>query len=191
MTQATLPSALQQTPDLDRWLRIEDDGTITIFTGKVEIGQGIRTTVAQIVAEELDVAVERLRVVLADTGRTPDEGYTAGSNSTQGSGGALRQVAAEVRHILLTMAAERLGAAVDRLRVADGLVVDPVPVPPLVLNTRPSRTPSFPSQALRTPSITACFWVLESASRVTGCPLLPRGANGFSCVLNQSVPSAA
>ena len=121
MRQSTLPDALQRTPDLDRWLHIEDDGTITIFTGKVEIGQGIRTTVAQIAAEELDVSPERIRVVLADTARTPDEGYTAGSNSTQGSGGALRQVAAEVRAILLDMAAAQLGAPADRLRVDDGL----------------------------------------------------------------------
>ncbi len=126
MRQSTLPDALQRTPDLDRWLHIEDDGTITIFTGKVEIGQGIRTTVAQIAAEELDVAPERIRVVLADTARTPDEGYTAGSNSTQGSGGALRQVAAEVRALLLDMAAAQLGAPAHRLRIDDGLIIDPV-----------------------------------------------------------------
>lgn len=126
MTAAPLPDALRQTPDLDRWLRIEDDGTITLFTGKVEIGQGIRTTVAQIAAEELDIAPERIRVVLADTARTPDEGYTAGSNSTQGSGGAIRQVAAEARYMLLELAASHLHAPMDRLRVVDGMVIDPV-----------------------------------------------------------------
>ncbi|MCB0113613.1 MAG: xanthine dehydrogenase family protein molybdopterin-binding subunit [Caldilineaceae bacterium] len=126
MTQANLPDALRQTPELDRWLRIEDDGAVTIFSGKVEIGQGIRTTVAQIAAEELDVAPERIRVVLADTARTPNEGYTAGSNSTQGSGGAIRQVAAEARHVLLEMAAERLNAPIDLLRVVDGMIIDPV-----------------------------------------------------------------
>ncbi len=122
----TLPEALRQTPDLDRWVQIDSDETITIFTGKVEIGQGIRTTLAQIAAEELDVAVERIRVVMADTARTPDEGHTAGSNSTQGSGGAIRQAAAEVRHLLITAAATRWAVPAEHLHVRDGVIIDPV-----------------------------------------------------------------
>jgi CO/xanthine dehydrogenase Mo-binding subunit len=122
---APLPDSLRQHPELDAWLRIEPDGAITVFSGKVEIGQGIKTVIAQIAAEELDVHIERIRVVLADTERTPDEGYTAGSNSTQGSGGAVRQAAAEARAILMGMAAAQLDAPVDRLQVEDGLVVDP------------------------------------------------------------------
>ncbi|HXF63109.1 MAG TPA: molybdopterin cofactor-binding domain-containing protein, partial [Caldilineaceae bacterium] len=121
-----LPDALRQHPDLDAWLRIEPDGAITVLTGKAEIGQGIKTVVAQIAAEELDVDMARMRVVLADTGQTPDEGYTAGSNSTQGSGGAIRIAAAEARAFLLELAAERLGAPVERLHVQDGVIVDPL-----------------------------------------------------------------
>jgi CO/xanthine dehydrogenase Mo-binding subunit len=122
---APLPDSLRQHPDLDAWLRIEPDGAITVFSGKVEIGQGIKTVIAQIAAEELDVSLDRIRVVLADTERTPDEGYTAGSNSTQGSGGAVRQAAAEARAILMGMAAAQLDAPVARLQVEDGMVMDP------------------------------------------------------------------
>lgn len=121
-----LPEALRLHPELDSWLRIDLAQTITVFTGKVEIGQGIRTTVAQIAAEELDVSMHRMRVVLADTELSPDEGYTAGSNSTKGSGGAIRQIAAEVRALLMALAAQRLHAPVERLMVYDGVIIDPV-----------------------------------------------------------------
>jgi CO/xanthine dehydrogenase Mo-binding subunit/aerobic-type carbon monoxide dehydrogenase small subunit (CoxS/CutS family) len=124
---AALPPPLQETPDLDAWLRIETDGTIMVFTGKVEIGQGIKTTVAQLAAEELDVALARIRVVDGDTGQTPDEGVTAGSMSLQTSGATIRQAAAEARHHLLALAFEALESATpaDQLVVADGTVTDP------------------------------------------------------------------
>ncbi len=79
---------------LDDWLAIETDGTITAFSGKVELGTGVRTALAQIVAEELDVPLERVQMVMGDTARTPDEGYTAGSMTIAGSGTALRNAAA-------------------------------------------------------------------------------------------------
>lgn len=125
---AGLPPALQETPELDRWLSIEADGTITVFTGKAEIGQGIKTALAQLAAEELDVALERIRVVDADTELTPDEGVTAGSMSLQTSGAAIRQAAAEARHHLLNLAFEALEAATpaDQLTVTDGTITDPV-----------------------------------------------------------------
>jgi nicotinate dehydrogenase subunit B len=105
-----LPSSLQRTPDLDAWIRIDPVDTITIFSGKVEIGQGIKTAVAQIAAEELDVALERIRVITADTDQSPNEGVTAGSMSLQTSGNALRLAAAEARHWLLQLAFEELEA---------------------------------------------------------------------------------
>lgn len=107
---------------LDDWIAIEPDGTITAFSGKVELGTGVRTALAQIVAEELDVPVERMHMVMGDTARTPNEGYTAGSNTIRGSGTALRRAAAEARHAMLAMAAERLDANVDELSVRDGLI---------------------------------------------------------------------
>lgn len=107
---------------LDDWLAIEPDGTVTALSGKVELGTGVRTALAQIVAEELDVPFERVHMVMGDTGRTPDEGYTAGSVTISSSGDALRQAAAEARRALLEMASDRLDAAPDELVVRDGLV---------------------------------------------------------------------
>ena len=107
---------------LDDWLRIEPDGSITAFSGKVELGTGVRTALAQIVAEELDVPFERVHMVMGDTARTPDEGYTAGSMTINSSGGALRQAAAEARHALLELAAERLDANIAELVVNQGVI---------------------------------------------------------------------
>ena len=110
------------TNQLDDWLAIEPDGTVLAYSGKVELGTGVCTALAQIVAEELDVPFERVRMVMGDTARTPDEGYTAGSMTIQTSGTALRQAAAEARRILLEMASERLDANLDELVVQDGVI---------------------------------------------------------------------
>jgi len=107
---------------LDDWLAIEPDGTIIAFSGKVELGTGVRTALAQIVAEELDVPLERVRMVMGDTARTPDEGYTAGSMTISGSGTALRQAAAEARRVMLEMASERVDVSVDELGIRDGVI---------------------------------------------------------------------
>jgi len=117
-----LPPSLERHPDLDTWVRIDERDTVTVFTGKVDLGQGLRSTIARIGAEELDVALERVHVVTADTAHGLDEGVTAGSTSTQESGEALRQAAAEARAHLLRLAAATLGADVATLRVDDGLV---------------------------------------------------------------------
>ncbi len=117
-----LPGSLQRAPLLDGWIRIDSAGGITVYTGKAELGQGIRTALIQLAAEELVVAPERIDLVMADTARTPNEGYTAGSHSMQDSGTAIRAAAAQVRAILLGVAASRLGIAADRLRVANGVV---------------------------------------------------------------------
>jgi CO/xanthine dehydrogenase Mo-binding subunit len=107
---------------LDDWLAIEPDNTVTAFSGKVELGTGVRTALAQIVAEELDLPLERVHMVMGDTARTPDEGYTAGSMTISGSGTALRQAAAEARQAMLEMAAERLDVNPDELTVHDGVI---------------------------------------------------------------------
>jgi nicotinate dehydrogenase subunit B len=110
------------TDELDDWIRIETDGTITAFSGKVELGTGVRTALAQIVAEELDVLFERVHMVMGDTGLTPDEGITAGSMTILSSGDALRHASAEARRILLGKAADRLDANPDELMVREGVV---------------------------------------------------------------------
>ncbi len=119
---ARLPGSLQGNRNLDAWLRINADGTATVFTGKVELGQGILTSLAQIAAEELDLPLARLTMISGDTGQTPNEGMTAGSQSIENSGLALRMAGAEVRAILVDLAAKKLGAAADTLKVANGTI---------------------------------------------------------------------
>ncbi len=119
---ARLPGSLNNNRMLDAWLRINADGTAIVFTGKVELGQGILTSLAQIAAEELDLPIARLKMISGDTGQTPNEGMTAGSQSIENSGLALRLAGAEVRSILIDLAAKKLGVGADTLRVADGTI---------------------------------------------------------------------
>jgi nicotinate dehydrogenase subunit B len=120
-----LPGSLGGNRMLDAWIRINADGGATIFTGKVELGQGIVTALAQIAAEELDLPLERVQMISGDTGRTPNEGQTAGSQSIENSGTALRLAAAEVRSMLLALAAPKLEVSADQLTVADGTIKAP------------------------------------------------------------------
>ncbi len=120
-----LPGSLARNPHLDAWIRVDADGRITAFTGKAELGQGIRTALLQVVAEELEVSLGQVSLVTADTGRTVDEGYTAGSHSVQDSGSALRNAAAQVREILISEAARRLNVPAEQLRAEAGAVIGP------------------------------------------------------------------
>jgi CO/xanthine dehydrogenase Mo-binding subunit len=95
---------------------------VTLFCGKVELGTGVETALAQIVAEELDVDVRRMTVVQGDTARTPDQGYTVGSKTIQLGGPPIRQAAAEARQTLLALASSHLGAPAGALVVQDGVV---------------------------------------------------------------------
>jgi CO/xanthine dehydrogenase Mo-binding subunit len=117
-----LPGSLNANRRLDRWLRVNRDGTVTVFPGKVEIGQGILTALAQIVAEEFDVALERIRLAPTDTTYSPDEGMTSGSQSITDGGTALRYASAEARDLLLQRAAAKLGVSLEQLSVTDGVV---------------------------------------------------------------------
>ena len=118
------PGSLATSPYLDAWIRIDADG-ITAFTGKAELGQGFKTAFQQIAAEELDVPFEAIKVVTADTGRTANEGYTAGSHSMQDSGTAILNAAAQVRALLIAEAARRLDLPAENLRTENGSVVAP------------------------------------------------------------------
>lgn len=120
-----LPASLARTPRLSRWLTLDPTGTVTVRVGKVEIGQGIVTALAQIAADELDVAVERIVMTPASTAYGPNEGTTAGSRSIQDSGASLAQAGAHARAILIAAAAEALGSPAAGLRVEDGTVVAP------------------------------------------------------------------
>jgi len=107
---------------LNAWLRIEKDGAIRVFTGKVEIGMGVETGYAQIVAEELDVSPERVRFVMGDTFITADQGGVGGSTSIMLGAKPLRNVAATARLLLLELASRRLGVPLEQLQVRDGII---------------------------------------------------------------------
>jgi len=94
-----LPNVLADNPQLDRWLNFATPDRIELATGRVELGQGVLTAMTQIAAEELDVRFERITIRSGDTDRTPNEGYTAGSQSMQAGGIALRTACAETRAV--------------------------------------------------------------------------------------------
>jgi isoquinoline 1-oxidoreductase len=111
--------------DLSARLHIDEDGKITVFTGKVEIGQNIRTSLTQAVAEELRVPADSIRLVMADTELVPDDGGTAGSQSTPSTVPQLRRAGAAAREALTELAAEQAKVERSTLVVADGKVTDP------------------------------------------------------------------
>jgi nicotinate dehydrogenase subunit B len=116
------PGSLKETPLLDAWIRVAPDGRVTVITGKAELGQGLMTALLQVAAEQLDVAPGQIELITADTARTPNEGFTAGSHSMQDSGTAILNAAAQVRGLLLDAAAAEFGVAAAALSTADGSV---------------------------------------------------------------------
>ena len=120
-----LPASLAANPRLSSWVRFEAPGEVAVSPGKVEIGQGIITALAQIAADELDVDIGRITMVRASTSASPNEGVTSGSLSIQQSGRALRQACAEIRQIFLMAAADRLGVNQDALEISDGTISGP------------------------------------------------------------------
>lgn len=120
---ANVPFSLRNNRRLEGWIRLETDETVTVFTGKAELGQGILTALAQIAAEELDISFDKIRMVSADTSRGPDEQYTFGSQSVEQSGGAIRAAGAEARGLLLAAAARRFGVRAEELQVRNGTIV--------------------------------------------------------------------
>ncbi len=107
---------------LDSWLAISPEGLVTFYTSKVEIGTGTITALAQIVAEELDVPVDRIKMDSGDTSRTVEQGSTVGSRTIERAGPQVRQAAAAARQELLKLAAARLGAPVEKLTVQNGVI---------------------------------------------------------------------
>jgi nicotinate dehydrogenase subunit B len=119
------PGSLKGAPFIDSWIRIDADGSITVFTGKAELGQGFKTAAQQIAAEELDVPFPSLKVVTADTRFTANEGFTSGSNSVHDSGVAIQNAASQVRELLIAEAARRLDLPAENLRTENGAVISP------------------------------------------------------------------
>ena len=123
--QPKLPASLAANPRLSSWLKFSANGQVTVSPGKVEIGQGIVTALAQIAADELDIDIARVQMARASTAASPNEGVTSGSLSIQQSGRAIRHACADARHIFLAAASERLGVGPDTLAIEDGTISGP------------------------------------------------------------------
>src|SRR5215467_5067845 len=121
--QPTLPPPLAANPRLDQWVRFPSPGRVEVSTGRVEIGQGVLIAMLQIAAEELDVSLERILLQTGDTDLISNEGYTAGSQSIQFGGVALRLACAEVRALFLDHAAANFGHSRADLTVRDGAIL--------------------------------------------------------------------
>ena len=119
---AALPAHLKANPLLSSWLRINADKTVTLFIGKVELGQGALTALSQICADELGVDFDRLSLISGDTALSPNQGTTSGSQTMSDGGTAVQAASAEVREILFDLAAARLGQSASTMTVADGTI---------------------------------------------------------------------
>ncbi len=117
-----LPGSMETVRNISAWIRINEDKTVTLLVGKVELGQGILTAVAQICADELDVDIARVKIISGDTALTPNEGVTAGSFSMPMCAPAVRQASAEARKIMLDLASVKLGRPADSMSVKDGVI---------------------------------------------------------------------
>jgi len=106
------------------WLHIGEDGAVTIYSGKAEVGQNIRTSLAQVVAEELDVPMEKISMILGDTALTPYDRGTFGSRSTPYMGPQLRRAAASARELILDLAATEWKTDRSLLSISDGIVMN-------------------------------------------------------------------
>ncbi|MDO1450448.1 molybdopterin-dependent oxidoreductase [Rhodocytophaga aerolata] len=118
-----LPGSLNRQPQISAWLEVLANGKLRVYTGKMELGQGIRTAIAQVAAEELDMDMSQVEVHLAETGKTPHEGYTAGSGSIENSAMSVRYAAAAARQKLLELAAVKLKSSPAKLTMANGHVL--------------------------------------------------------------------
>ncbi|HSR81733.1 MAG TPA: molybdopterin cofactor-binding domain-containing protein [Hyphomicrobiaceae bacterium] len=158
-----LPANLKANPRLARWLRFDAAGFIELSPGKVEIGQGILTALAQIAADELDVDLTRIRMVPVTTAASPNEGTTSGSLSVEQSGSSVRHAAAQARAIYLAAAARRLGVDAQTLTIEDGTIVGPG-------NLRTSYWELADAALLQRDAIAGAVPKPPSARRVAGTP---------------------
>src|SRR5581483_6530049 len=125
LAQSAAPERAPDGKTLDSWIQIEANGTVTIFTGRTEFGQGVKTALLQVAAEELYLDPATLKIVSCDTALTPDEGYTSGSRSMKISGKAMRAAAAQAREILLKQAAAKFSTSAEGLKLERGKSVAP------------------------------------------------------------------
>lgn len=115
-----LPESIKRHPNINAWLEVLANGNVRIYTGKSELGQGIRTAIAQVAAEELELEIGNVEVELAETERTPNEGYTVGSGSIEQSAMAVRFACAAAKAKLIDLAAKKLGVPVEEVIISNG-----------------------------------------------------------------------
>jgi len=119
---AAVAKRILDSKEVDAFLAVNGDGSVTLFCGKVDLGQGLRIAMPQIAAEELGIAVDKITFIEGDTALTPDQGRTSGSNGIQVGGVQIRQAAATARKALVDLAAQRLNAKADELETVGGTV---------------------------------------------------------------------
>lgn len=110
--------------DFNAFLQIAEDGSVNCYTGKIEMGQGIITSLAQEMADELDVPFGRVKMVMGDTDLCPWDGGTNGSRTTRSFGPPMREAAAEARTVLMQLGSEQLKVPLSQLEVKDGIISD-------------------------------------------------------------------
>ena len=116
------PPRILDAKEVDAFFAVNGDGTVTVFCGKVDLGQGLRIAIRQMAAEELGIGVDKIKYVEGDTAVTPDQGRTSGSSGIQRGGVQIRQAAATARKALIELAAQRLGTKPDDLIAVDGQI---------------------------------------------------------------------
>jgi len=121
---APLQERRSLTKDYNAFLHIAQDGSITCYTGKIEMGQGVITSLPMMMADELNVALEKIKIVMGDTELCPYDAGTWGSQTTQSFGPSMRAALAEARGVLLDMASAQFGVPVSQLEVKDGMITD-------------------------------------------------------------------
>jgi isoquinoline 1-oxidoreductase len=158
------PFGGQAPKEIGAWLHVGEDSAVTVYTGKVEIGQNIRTSLTQVVAEELRLSPERIRLVMADTQLTPFDGGTAGSRTTPGMAPQLRRVAAAARELLLDLAAEQAKVERGSLTVTDGKIVGPQSKPSLTFGQLTKGKKLMKVIDEKAPTTTAEKWTVAGTS---------------------------
>jgi CO/xanthine dehydrogenase Mo-binding subunit len=122
LAQGTVPTKTVALDEVDAYLSIGAEGQVTVYTGKVDLGTGLRTALTQIAAEELDLPFDRVTVTQGDTALTPDQGPTVSSLSIRSAGMQIRRAAATARKALVAMAVEHLGVPTTAIRVEKGTI---------------------------------------------------------------------
>ena len=156
--------------EIDAWLHIGEDGKVTVYTGKVEVGQNIRTSLTQAVAEELHVPMEQIEMVMGDTQLTPFDMGTFGSRTTPTMNLQLRKVAAAACDVLIDLAAAQWNIDRQRLVATDGMVTDPQTKRSLAYAALTKGTQLTASLPAEDPLIPATHWKVagQSAPKVDG-----------------------